>query len=320
MVQHIGAGITGTIGTGEGGGRLAKPMSATLTHSKIGAVPLERADDVQYRECKILLKAGLFAKPSSFHKFWKTVHRTAKKLGIAMTRPEKPVALHLREVVFLDTPKFRLYNNHFILRKRTFYRHGRPEPNFELTLKLRSPDRNIAAAVDVRPLLPCVNIVKFKEELLPLSDKLGGLRTIYSHGCELDTPNLVLTQRFETICQVFPALMKAGAKAETRLNEVNEMIVDETLANLGMLEFDSKTIAKANIAIWRNHHTRADLIGEFSFQMKFERLEELRRKPRERSEEFFRQLQVNAEEWIQLGTTKTSLIYRLGKVPVVNHE
>lgn len=295
-------------------------MSASLTHSKIGAVPLERADDVQYRECKILLKAELFAKPSSFHKFWKIAHHTAKSLGIAMTKPEKPVSLHLREVVFLDTPKFRLYNNKFILRKRTFYRHGRPEPNFELTLKLRSPERNAVAAVDVRPLLPCVNTVKFKEELLPLQDRLGEFRTIYSHGCELDTPNMILTQRFETICQVFPALMKAGAKAETRLSEVNGMIVDETLANLGLLEFDSKTVAKSNIAIWRNHLTKADLIGEFAFQMKFERLEELRRKPRERSEEFFRKLQLEAQEWIQLGTTKTALIYGLGKTPVANHE
>lgn len=295
-------------------------MSASLTHAKIGAVPLERADDVQYRECKILLKAELFAKPSSFHKFWKMVHHTAKSLRITMTKPEKPVSLHLREVVFLDTPKFRLYNNKFILRKRTFYRHGRPEPNFELTLKLRSPERDTVAAVDVRPLLPCVNTVKFKEELLPLQDRLGEFRTIYSHGCELDTPNMILTQRFETICQVFPALMKAGAKAETRLSEVNGIIVDETLANLGLLEFDSKTVAKSNIAVWRNHLTKADLIGEFAFQMKFERLEELRRKPRELSEEFFRKLQLEAQEWIQLGTTKTALIYRLGKTPVVNHE
>jgi hypothetical protein len=295
-------------------------MSAILTHSKIGAVPLERADDVQYRECKILLKAELFAKPSSFHKFWKVVHHTAKSLGIAMTKPEKPVSLHLREVVFLDTPKFRLYNHCFILRKRTFYRHGRPEPNFELTLKLRSPDRDSVASVDVRPLLPCVNTVKFKEELLPLPDRLGGFRTIYSHGCELDTPNTILTQRFETICQVFPALEKAGAKAETKLSEVNGMVVDETLANLGLLEFDDKTVAKSNIAVWRDHQTRADLIGEFAFQMKFERLEELRRKPRELSEEFFRKLQLEAGEWVRLGTTKTSLIYRIGRTPVVNHE
>lgn len=295
-------------------------MSATVTHSKIALVPLERADDVQYREYKLLLKPDLFTKPSSFHKFWKIVHRSAKSMGIAMSKPDKPVSLHMREVVFLDTPKFRLYNNSFILRRRTFYRHGRPEPNFELTLKLRSPDREAVAAVDVRPLLPCVNTVKFKEELLTLPNEIGGIRSIFSHGCELDTPNTILTQRFQTICQVFPALLRIGAKPETELRPVNDIVVDETLANLGVLEFDAKTSAKASVAIWHDHHTKAELIGEFSFQLKFHRLEELRRKPRELSEELFRKIQHEAEESIQLGTTKTSLVYRLGKVPVNNHE
>jgi hypothetical protein len=296
-------------------------MNATARRTKLAVVDLERADDVQYREYKILLKPDLFTKPSSFHKFWKVVHRTAKGLGIKMSKPEKPIALQVREVVFYDTPKhFRLYSNSFILRKRTFYRKGRPEPNFELVLKLRHPDREVAASVDVRPLLPCVNTVKFKEELLPLRNQLGGIRTIYSHACELDTPNTILTQSFQTITQVFPALLRIGAKPETNLAIVNNIVIDETLGNIGVLEFDNKTSAKASVAVWRNHHTKAELIGEFSFQLKFQRLEELRRKPRELSEEFFRQVQKAAEEWIQLGTTQTALIYRLGKVPVSNDE
>jgi hypothetical protein len=302
-------------------GNVSGLMSATASQVKIGIVPSERTDDVQYREYKILLKPDLFTKPSSFHKFWKVVHRTAKGLGIAMSKPEKPIALQLREVVFLDTPKhFRLYNNSFILRKRTFYRKGRPEPNFELVLKLRHPDRQLAASVDMRPLLPCVNTVKFKEEMLPLQNQLGGIRTIYSHACELDTPNTILTQSFRTIAQVFPALLRIGAKPETNLAIVNDVVVDETLGNIGVLEFGNKSSAKASVAVWRNHQTRAELIGEFSFQLKFQRLEELRRKPRELSEEFFREVQKAAEEWVELGTTKTSLIYRLGKTPVTNNE
>jgi hypothetical protein len=297
-------------------------MSATtVTRTKFASVSMERTDDVQYREYKILLKPEMFTKPSSFHKFWKVVHRTAKGLGIAMSKPDKPISLHVREVVFLDTPKhFRLYNNSFILRKRTFYRKGRPEPNFELVLKLRHPDRELAASVDVRPLLPCVNTVKFKEELLPLQNQLGGIRTIYSHACELDTPNTILTQSFQTITQVFPALTRIGAKPETNLAVVNDIVVDETLGNIGVIEFDEKSTAKASVAVWRNHQTKAALIGEFSFQLKFQRLEELRRKPREISEQFFREVQTAAEEWIQLGTTKTSLIYRLGNVVVTNDE
>ena len=81
---------------------------------------------------------------------------------------------HLREVLFFDTPKFRLYNNGFILRRRTFYKRGLPQPDHELTLKFRSSDYQQAAAVDVRPLLPCVNVVKFKEEILPPRRRFNG--------------------------------------------------------------------------------------------------------------------------------------------------
>ena len=73
--------------------------------------------------------------------------------------------------MFFDTPKFRLYNNGFILRRRTFYKDGLPQPEHELTLKFRSPDFNVAAAVDVRPLLPCINVIKFKEEILLPTEK-----------------------------------------------------------------------------------------------------------------------------------------------------
>ena len=91
-----------------------------------------------------------------------------------------------------------------------------PQPDHELTLKFRSSDYQEAAAVDVRPLLPCVNVVKFKEEILPPRDGSLGMRSIYSHSCELDTPNTILTQSFETIAQVFPALQRTRAKQKTR--------------------------------------------------------------------------------------------------------
>ena len=38
------------------------------------------------------------------------------------------------------------------------------------------------------------------------------------------------------------------------------------------------------------------------------------------SEAFYLALQNEAPDWIQLGTTKTAMIYRMGKTPVVSHE
>ena len=189
-------------------------MSELVQTLKPG-VPVMVADPVTFREYKLLLRSEHFIKPSHFHKFWKITRHTAKAVGVDITKIGRPVETHLREVLFFDTPKFRLYNHGFILRRRMFYKKGLPQSDDELILKFRSPDRQVAAALDVRPLLPCTHTLKFKEEILMEREKVGSMRTTYSHGCELDTPNVILTQSFESITQVFPVLLQTGAKAKT---------------------------------------------------------------------------------------------------------
>jgi hypothetical protein len=276
-------------------------------------------DQITYREYKLLLRADHFTKPSSFHKFWKITRRAAKSLGIEFAKRGKPMDTRVREVLFFDTPKFRLYNAGFILRRRTFYKKGLPRAEHELTLKFRSPDRAAAEAVDVRPILPYINTIKFKEEILMENDKVGGMRTIYSHSCELDTPNTILTQNFERIAQVFPALQRTGARLKTALEIVNGIAIEEFLLNLGEIDFGDKTTAKATLAIWRNRTTQAQLLGEYAYQIKFPAAG-LHGKPKELSELFFNRLQREAPDWIHLGSTKTAMIYGLGTAPVTNHE
>jgi hypothetical protein len=266
------------------------------------------------------LRADHFVKPSHFHKFWKVTRRTAKAVGVDLLKRRKAEDTHLREVVFFDTPKFRLYNNGFILRRRNFYNKGLPEPNHELSLRFRSPSYEVAAALDVRPLLPCIHTIKFKEELLMDGKGIGTMRTIYSHGCELDTPNTVLTQNFETITQVFPALQRAGAKAKTLLSVVNGIVIEEVLVNLGELDFGGKITAKANLAIWRNRITQDHLLGEYAYQIKFAGPAGLPGKVKDLADQFFLKLQSEAADWIHYGTTKTAMIYGLGKIPVTNRE
>jgi hypothetical protein len=295
-------------------------MSTSTSSHPTGAASTIHHDPLQYRDYKLLLRADRFSHSQQFHKFWKVTRRIAKSLGIAIRKRGKPMETHLREVIFFDTPKFRLYNNGFMLRRRTFYRNGVPQPEHELTLKFRDPDFQAAAAVDVRPLLPCINVVKFKEEVLLPYDKIGGLRIIYSHGCELDTPNSIMTHSFETICQVFPALLRTGAKAKTALSVVNGLAIEEVLVNFGEIDFGGKVAAKATLAIWRNRMTQESFIGEYGYQLKFNSPEEFHGKPKELSEAFYLGLQSEAPDWIQLGTTKTAMIYRMGKTPVVSHE
>ena len=296
-------------------------MSTSIPNSPpVTVASVFHYDPIQYREYKLLLRADRFDSSQQFHKFWKVTRRVAKSLGISIRKRGKPMETHLREVIFFDTPKFRLYNNGFILRRRTFYQKGLPRPEHELTLKFRDPDFKTTAEVDVRPLLPCINVIKFKEEILLPYDKIGGMRTIHSHGCELDTPNAMLTQNFETICQVFPALLRTGAKAKTALSVVNGLAIEEILVNLGEIDFGSKMTAKATLSIWRNRMTQEHFIGEYGYQLKFPSLDEFEAKDREMSEAFYLALQNEAPDWIQLGTTKTAMIYRMGKTPVVSHE
>ncbi len=294
-------------------------MSELLQTVKPGT-PVMVADPITYREYKLLLRSEHFSKAAHFHKFWKITRGTAKSVGVDISKIAKPIETHLREVLFFDTPKFRLYNHGFILRRRTFYKKGLPQPNHELTIKFRHPDRQTAAAVDVRPLVPCAYTIKFKEEVLMQRGKPGTRRSIYSHGCELDTPNVVLTRSFGSISQLFPALLQTGAKPRTLLSIVNGIAIEEILADCGEIDFGGKITAKATLAIWRNRMTQEHLVGEYSYQIKFADVDDFHGKPRELSEAFFLQLQEDAKDWLHLGTTKTAMVYGLGKTLVTNPE
>jgi hypothetical protein len=295
-------------------------MSGQVRGDKPLYQPIAAVDEVQYREYKLLLRADLFAKASAFHKFWKIAHHAAKSLGVHLGKIDKEPAPHLREVVFFDTPHFKLYNHSFILRKRTFYKHGLPEPNHELVLKYRHPDKQIAAAVDVRPLLPCIHAIKFKEEILLPADGAAGMRRVYSHNCELDSPNIILTQSFEMTAAAFPALKTIDANPKAALGPVHGASIAEYLVNLGDLDFGAKLCAKTTLAVWRVRTTDAPLVAEFAYQLKFDRPEAVHRKPRELSEAFYTELQSRASDWIQRGTTKTALVYGLGNAAVRHRE
>src|SRR5260370_3731803 len=100
--------------------------------------------------------------------------------------------IHVREVIFFDTPRFRLYNNGFMLRRRLFYKKGLPQSNYELTLKFRAADRAPAAPVDVQPLLKSPYEVKFTEQILLPRDSQPGMRAIYALSCHLHSTNTVI--------------------------------------------------------------------------------------------------------------------------------
>src|SRR5215510_16496110 len=142
-------------------------------------------DEVHYLECKIILKPDRFTSIQSFLDFAKLVRRAADKSDVDLSTGhlagQKP---QIREVVFLDTADFRLYNNAFILRRRILYQDGFPVGDPEIVFKFRHPDMQKSAELDVRPRIPGVYAIKFKAESLPLRDRVGGFRLLFSHNAE----------------------------------------------------------------------------------------------------------------------------------------
>lgn len=277
-------------------------------------------DTVHYLECKLILKPDRFVAPPTFHDFGKLVGRAAEKLDIDFsTAGFKDLRPRIREVVFLDTRDFSLYNNSFILRRRIAYEDGFPVGNPEVVFKFRHPDLQTAAEMDVRPNILGKYRIKFKAEALPLKEKLGGSRLLYSHNVEFELLREMHSASMATLAEFFPALNRLK-KSVKKVELVNHTIVEEVLQDLGVLDFGKGVAAKSNAALWRERGDHKLLVGEFAFECKFKRRGDLADKAVDRVRRFFILLQDVARDWISLGTTKTGIVYRLKGNPPQSHE
>jgi hypothetical protein len=280
-------------------------------------------DEIHYLECKLILKPDRFASLASFNDYARLVAQAADQHKIDFsTKGFKGLRPRIREVLFLDTLDFSLYNHAFILRRRTPYEDGFPVGEPEIVFKFRHPDHLQAARMDVRPKIPGEFRIKFKAEALPLKDQFGGYRMLYSHNVQfgLSEANQVERGSFSTLSNLFPALATLKNSGAKKIELVNHTIVEEVLQDLGELDFGHGVKAKSNAALWRQRGDHQLLIGEFSFECKFKRSSELHDKALERCKGFFATLQHLGREWVSLGTTKTGVIYRLKGNPPNAHE
>jgi len=280
-------------------------------------------DEIRYLECKLILKPNRFTCVRDFRDYGAIVHRAASECDVGFSSKHTlQLRPRIREVLFLDTADFRFYNNAFILRRRITYEDGFPVGDPEIVFKFRHPDLEKAAAVDVRPTIPGSYQIKFKAEVLPLRDELGGYRLLYSHNAQFglsQTPEGDQTS-MAAVARMFPALEALKRSDTERVELVNQAIVEEVLQDLGTLDFGRGVMADCDAALWRTRGEHKSLIGEFSFQCKFKRGNELHEKAIERCRQFFVALQRIGPDWVSLGTTKTATVYRLKGNPPQAHE
>ena len=280
-------------------------------------------DEVQYIEAKLILKPERFNSVASFRNFGKLVQKVAMKTGVGfIPSPGLDQRPEIREIIFMDTPDFRLYNNAFILRRRIHYLDGFAVGDPEVVFKFRHPDEEQATRLDMRPKIAGKYRIKFKAEVLPLKDKIGGFRILYSHNCQFGLSQTREGDRTsaEVLGRAFPALNTLKLAKTDRVTLVNDGIVEEVLLPLGQLDFGGGLLAKCDIGLWRTRGEHLPLVGEFAFQAKFDRKESVGAAQRKIAARFYLALQAAVADWLAMGVTKTAMVYRLRGNPPTSHE
>ena len=305
-----------------------------VTPSWVGRVPQlkpgQYADgmpihQVQYLCCKLILRPNKFTSRESFFDFGKVFREPAKQTRVKYSLAgfnAQPVKI--REVLFIDTDDFRLYNNAFILRRRIPYKDGFPIGDPEIVFKFRHPDLQKCAETDVRPHILGDHRVKFKCQAMPLKEKLGGIRLLFSHNVQFLRSAIGIghdtVRDMDQVIDLLPVLARVRKHPKEAIHLVSNTIIEEVLQDIGILDFGDGMTAKANVAIWRTRGEHRPLIGEFAYQFKFRDRNDLAKPALKRAEDFFVQLQYSAEDYIALNCTKTATVYRLLGNPPKSHE
>lgn len=282
-------------------------------------------DQIRYLQAKVILKPDRFTTQSSLIAFGKVLKRPAKANGVIFrTDGYAARPLRIRQVQFLDTAGFRLYNNAFILRQRILYRDGVPAGEPEIVFKYRHPDPQQAARMDVRPDIDGPYRIKFKAQVLPKRDDAGALRTLYSHnvGFTLGGPSAgeFDPRDLQRVVQALPVLKTLNHSPGEEVLLVNGTIVEEISQDVGELTFETGHRSVVNVALWRTRSERRPLVGELSFQIKFKAGEDVSSLDLGRGRSFFEQVLWAARDWTQIGATKTGVVYRLSGNPPFAHE
>lgn len=290
-----------------------------------------RCDEIGYLQCKLILKPERFTSAHVFKEFADLVRRAAERTGVGFhPTPKSEQRPEVREVLFLDTGTFQLYNNFFIVRRRIRYEDGFPVADPEIVFKYRSDDMKKAQALDVRPRINGRYKVKFKLEVMPLKERIGGLRRLLSHNAEFGLSEVPQQQRvanasvdpltMEEICQLLPALRTIPIEGREQLRLVNHTIVEELMKDIGELSFHHHRGCVANLALWRSRGDHRAFVGEFAYQLRFDDANDVQADSLAACEAFFLELQQVAADWLALETTKTGAVYRLKGNPPQAHE
>ncbi len=217
----------------------------------------------------------------------------------------------LRSIYYYDTPGEDFRRNNVILRVRESRQNIWVDEWCEVTLKCRTADLALSNQFDPSPKKSIKSRLRLKEEILR-GDAIGSARSIYSNNAILDAVPIdsLFERSLSSILKFFPGLRKLPIDKKSPLGIVggrtNKIL--EACLPIGNLVFGDGVQAHCEIAIWMRS-VGDPIVGELTFSYRVNDANRGQAKAHKRADKFFKKLQVELSSWLEIGSTKTALIY-----------
>lgn len=217
----------------------------------------------------------------------------------------------LRSIYFYDTPGEDFRRNNIILRVRESRQNIWVDDWCEVTLKCRTGDIGQSNQFNPAPKKSIKSRLRLKEEILR-GDAIGSTRSIYSNNAILDAVPLdsLFERSLSSVIKFFPGLAKLPIDKKKPLRIVggstNKIL--EACLPLGNLVFGDGVQAHCEIAIWMRS-VGDPIVGELAFSYRVNDANRKQAKAHKRADKFFKKLQIELANWLEIGSTKTALVY-----------
>ncbi len=277
---------------------------SNFTGESFAGSKASKEEKVLSRECKMLLLPEKFEdQKAAMKQFWNIVDEIGTAQGLKIKKIDgSDRELSKREVTFLDTKKFDLYKNSYILRRRV------ENGEIDMTLKFRNPDITVSSKADVSPgpenpgKTAMDEDVVVKEKIFEHIFSKSGKTTIGSD------PEAMLG----SYAAIYPGILGLGIPEKTPLQIVNGVKINETNVEYGKIHLTKNIKASAAFAIWQIEGNDDVFVAEFSYKYKYEdspSADELLM-AHHASDKFLGKLRDGVKSWLAVGRTKTGMVYK----------
>jgi len=271
---------------------------------------LKPKQGITNREFKLLIKPQGLDRRSRITTLSDQILQFCKKSKVEFFHLDNATT-GLRNIYFYDTPGEDFRRNNIILRVRESRQNIWVDDWCEVTLKCRTGDLKKSHEFDPSPKKTIKSRLRLKEEILR-GDTIGTSRAIYSNNAILDAVPIdsLFEKSLASVAKYFPGLtaLPIDKKSPIRIVGGRTNKILEACLPIGNLVFGDGVQAHCEIAIWMKS-VGDPIVGELAFSYRVNDANRGQEKAHRRADKFFKKLQIELASWLEIGSTKTALVY-----------